>query len=69
MSSEKTKPSKALLKDLKRLFEKHNWPGAAIGISQPSSTAIELNCQPPAKPTLVTIALEDGTKVTKTVCL
>jgi len=29
------KPSKALLNDLRDVFQKHNWPGHAIGIEIP----------------------------------
>ena len=69
MSTKKTRPSKALLRDLKYLFDKHQWRGTAFGITAPETVPADLNCEPPKKPTLVTIVREDGTKFTTTVCL
>ena len=67
--TEKKKPSPDMLRELKALFSKHNWPGSAIGLTSSSSGADNLDCEPPAKPTLVTIVHEDGTKEAKMVCL
>ena len=61
------RPSKALLKELKELFEKHDWPGTAIGT--PAATAEESGCPPGQTPHDVTVMTPDGTVITRTVCL
>ena len=66
---EKKKPSEDMLRELKALFKKHNWPGSAIGLTHTLVGDNDLNCIPPAKPTLVTIVHEDGTHEAKMVCL
>jgi hypothetical protein len=67
--SGKKHPSKALLKDLKQVFDKHNWQGASIGIRALSSASEKNDCPPGTKKTEVTYQLPDGPWVTKTVCL
>jgi hypothetical protein len=67
--NKKSQPSTEMLKDLKALFHKHDWPGSAIGLTASEANSSETNCVPPKKPTLVTIVHEDGTKESKTVCL
>jgi hypothetical protein len=66
---EKKKPSDDLLRELQALFTKHKWSGSAIGLTGSSAGDNNLDCVPPAKPTLVTIVHEDGTKESKMVCL
>jgi hypothetical protein len=74
-ASSKAQPSDALLKDLKAVFEKHNWTGGAIGIHPETVmgglglTAEGLDCHPPKQPTEVSIHHPDGTIEKMTVCL
>ena len=82
------RPSKDLLRDLKEVFERHNWSGGAIGLHAPSAANVaatmeatasttsglaptpgSLNCQPPSKPTFVTIHRPNGTLESGFVCL
>ena len=77
--SRKKRPSKALLKEISEVFEKHNWPTDAIVIhALDSSSAMDgglasspamLNCQPPAKPELISRHRSDGTIETGWACL
>lgn len=63
-------PTNALLKDLKEVFDKHQWSGTAIGIKPMGISAADANECPHGKhPQQISIHLEDGTLVTKTVCL
>lgn len=70
----KKHPTKEMVKDLKTVFEKHNWSGNAIGIAlSPSSsaniTASIGNCPPGTSPQMIKYQLPDGTWVLKTVCI
>ena len=65
----KKHPSKALLKDVKQVFDKHDWPGASIGIRALSSTSEASECPNGQTLTEVTYQTADGTWVIKKICL
>ena len=65
--SRKKRPSKALLKDLKEVFEKHGWPGTVIGTPSLASATDGDDCPPGTTPHDITV-LQDGRWVTKTIC-
>lgn len=76
MSAKKTRPTKALLKDLKEVFEKHNWSGNAIGMAlSPAAhgnivaAAGNTSCPPGSLPQTIKFQLPDGTWVFKTICV
>jgi hypothetical protein len=63
-------PSREMLKELDKVFTKHNWSGAAIGLrnSEADNDDPE-DCPPGTTPKKVTYKLPDGTWVTKTICV
>jgi hypothetical protein len=63
------RPSKALLNDLKAVFDKHAWPGHAVGLRALAADAAVGQCVPPKTPHEVTYQTADGTWVNTTVCL
>lgn len=73
--STKKHPTKALLKDLKAVFEKHNWSGNAIGIAMSPdahnniTAADNTGCPGGALPQIVKYQLPNGTWVFKTICV
>ena len=63
-------PSPKMLKDLKKLFVKHNWSGLAIGLQDPKGEVEGGDdCPPGTTPKEVTYKLPNGTWVTKTICV
>jgi len=60
-------PSQALLGDMQKLFDKHDWPGNLVGRALAVSGSS--HCPPGTTPHEITYQLPDGTWVTKTVCL
>jgi len=58
-------PTVGLAADLKAVFEKHNWPGHPVGVM----AAMADSCPPGTSPHTVTYTDENGTIVTKTMCL
>jgi hypothetical protein len=60
-------PPQALLKDMKEIYAKHDWPGNLIG--RALAVTASSNCPPGTTPHEITYQLPDGTWVTKTVCL
>jgi hypothetical protein len=60
------RPSPEMLKDLNKLFTKHNWSGAAIGLQDLEESD---DCPDGKTPKEVTYKLPDGTWVTKTICV
>jgi hypothetical protein len=58
----------AMMKDLKAVFDKHNWPGHPIGFAD-ANPADSGGCPPGTSPQTVSFQLPDGTQVTKTMCL
>lgn len=73
--STKKQPTKALVKDLKKVFEKHNWSGNPIGIAMSSAAhgnltaAGNTGCPDGTLPEVVTFQLPDGTWVSKKICV
>jgi len=65
----KQQPSEALLKDLKTVFDKHAWPGHAVGVRALAADPGGGECTPPQTPHEISYLDENGTWVTKTVCL
>lgn len=71
MADNKKLSEKGLMKDLARLFDKHGLPAGKTTIDVKAVTASAeeaVQCVPPKVPTLITITLADGTKVTTTIC-
>ena len=68
--AKRKKPHDKFIRDLNRVFGKHNWSGMPIGISPAKQGAAGDGACPPGK-TLKTITfqLPDGTWVTKDVCV
>jgi hypothetical protein len=63
-------PSPEMLKDLNKLFTKHNWSGEAIGLQDAAGDLEDTDDCPDGKtPKEVTYKLPDGTWVTKTICV
>lgn len=60
------KPSQALLKDLKTVFAKHAWNGAAVGVRALEDSPVD--CAPPKSLHSVTYQNEDGDLINKTLC-
>lgn len=76
-SSAKGHPTKALLKDLKEVFEKHQWSGNAIGIAlspaahnniKAAAATADTGCPDGSLPQIVKFQLPDGTWVFKKIC-
>lgn len=81
-TTKKKKPSKAMLKELAEVFEKHNSTGVTIQFSDSIGSLTEsagdahglaptpesLNCTPPKKPTRVCKTLPNGDIVCGWVC-
>jgi hypothetical protein len=65
----KKRPSKALLNDLKAVFDKHAWPGHAVGVQALTGDAAVGQCTPPQTPHEITYQDEAGNWIVKTVCL
>jgi hypothetical protein len=65
----KKHPPKALLKELKKLYDKHNWSGSGIGMRMLSSAADTESCPDGTTPHEIRYQDASGTWVTKTVCL
>jgi len=68
MASKKA-PSKALLRDLKAVFDKHAWTGDAVGVRPLAAEPADGECTPPQTPHQISYQEPNGTWVTKTVCL
>ena len=74
MSKNRTKPSKEMIADLRKVFKKHNWRGNSIGIERTGSladaTAADMAPRP-AGQTLQTIGIlrPDGTTEVRVVCM
>jgi hypothetical protein len=65
----KKHPPKEFVRDLKKVFEKHNWSGRAIGLSALAADDTGDLC-PDGKPAqVVRYQLPDGTWVEKKMCL
>ena len=62
-------PSPEMLNDLDKVYKKHNWSGAAIGLRELDDEADGDACPPGTVAKEVTYQLPDGTWVTKTVCV
>jgi len=62
-------PTKAMLRDLKEVFDKHNWPGHPVGLMASSAIEGPDTCPDGSEPQFVTVQLPDGTQVQKKVCL
>jgi hypothetical protein len=58
-----------MLKDLSKVFAKHNWSGRAIGLQDSEGDGGTGDCPPGTTPKEVTYKLPDGTWVTKTICV
>jgi hypothetical protein len=67
--SQKKHPSTELLKDLKKIYAKHNWSGHAIGIRVASANIGAGGCPQGQTPKEITYQLPDGTWVNKTICI
>lgn len=70
----KRRPSKALLRDIEAVFEKHNWPGTAVGIvaeaAAPPPASNKAGCPPGTVPHDITVKdPQTGKWVTVTVCV
>ncbi len=71
----KKHPTKEFVKDLTKVFEKHNWSGNAIGIAMTNSSMANINttdaggCPAGTTPQVIKYQLPDGTWVSKTVCV
>lgn len=64
----KKHPTKELVKDLKKVFEKHNWSGQAIGMSAMAAANSDDLC-PDGNPPKIVRYLKDGKWVEKKMCL
>ena len=63
-------PSPEMLKDLNKVFAKHNWSGREIGLQDVTAGDNDSgDCPPGTTPKEVTYKLPDGTWVTKTICV
>jgi hypothetical protein len=69
MMPAKKHPSKELVKDLKKVFEKHNWSGMAIGLRAAQADDAPDLCPDGNPPQVVRYQLPDGTWVEKKMCL
>ena len=67
--SKRKHPSPEMIGDLDRLFEKHNWSGAAIGLRTVSKDDDDNGCPPGTVPKEVMYKLPNGTWATKTICV
>jgi hypothetical protein len=73
--SSKKHPTKDFVKDLAKVFNKHNWSGNAIGIAMSTASSAnitatgEAGCAPGTSPQVIKYQLPDGTWVSKTVCV
>ena len=72
--SSKKHPTKDLVRDLRGVFEKHNWSGNAIGIAMSSASSSNIaaagsGCPSGTTPQTIKYQLPDGTWVFKTVCV
>ena len=61
-------PSTEMIKELNDLFQKHNWPGAPVGI-RANNADDAAECPAGTTPKQVTYQLPDGSWVTKTICV
>jgi hypothetical protein len=69
-------PTPEMVKDLDKVFKKHNWPGLPIGLtSKPGDLANRIVdnpdndlCEDGSEPQWVTYKLPDGTWATKKMC-
>jgi len=63
-------PTPEMLKDLNKVFLKHNWSGRAIGLQDvEGDNGDSDDCPPGTTRKEVTYKLPDGTWVTKTICV
>jgi hypothetical protein len=68
--AKKTKPTAAFIKDLKEVFEKHNWSGNEIGIIPLDAAEHSLTTCPPGKtPQVVSFRKPDGSTGTRIICI
>jgi hypothetical protein len=69
MGEDKTLSEKTLIRDVSRLIDKHGLPHGKTTITVSTKTTEDaVQCPPPTVPTLITITLANGTKVTTTIC-
>lgn len=61
-------PPAAMIKDLKAVFEKHNWSGAAVGLRPATAEEAPDICPNGNPPQMVTVEV-DGQLVTRRMCL
>jgi hypothetical protein len=62
-------PTPEMLKELNKVFVKHNWSGRAVGLRDVEGDDGSGGCPPGTTPKEVTYKLPDGTWVTKTICV
>jgi hypothetical protein len=69
--AKKTKPTTAFLKDLKDVFDKHNWSGNEIGIAPMDTVAADNTppCPNGKTPQVVSFKTPSGATVTKIICI
>jgi len=62
-------PTAAMLRDLKAVFKKHDWPGHPVGLMTAAAIPGPDTCPNGSEPQIVSFQLPDGTQVTKKMCL
>jgi hypothetical protein len=61
-------PTPAMLADLRKVFQKHNWSGRPIGFGKDAIADDSDLCDDGSVPQWVTFQLPDGSSVTKKIC-